>query len=80
MIDSVYKKNEYYCPKVFLEKYNLNNDIETYSNNSYYVDSDEEDYDEKCIDLFLKKNIVFFRKIRKNKRNFFKAWYFQVPS
>ena len=27
--------------------------IEIYSNNSYLIDSDEEHYDGKCIDLFL---------------------------
>ena len=36
---------------MLLEKYNFNKDIEVYSNNSYYADSDEE-YDEKFIDLF----------------------------
>ena len=36
-----------------LEKYNFNKDIEVYSNNSYYADSDEEYYDEKFRDLFL---------------------------
>ena len=38
---------------MFLEKYNFNKDIEIYSNNSYYVDSDEEYYDEEYVDLFL---------------------------
>ena len=38
---------------MFLQKYHFYNDIEIYSNNSYYIDSDEEYYDEKCIDLFL---------------------------
>ena len=38
MIDSVYRKDENYYPKVFLEKYN--------SNNSYSVDSDEEYFDD----------------------------------
>ena len=38
---------------MFLEKYNFNKDIKIYSNSSYYVDSDEEYYDEKCIDLVL---------------------------
>ena len=36
-----------------IEKYNFNKDIEICSNNSYYVDSDEDYYDEKCVDLFL---------------------------
>ena len=47
------KNNENFYPKVFLEKYNLSEDIEIYSNNSYYVDSDEECYDEKFKDLIL---------------------------
>ena len=38
---------------MLLEKYYFNKDIEIYSNNSYYVEPDEEYYDEKCIDLFL---------------------------
>ena len=46
-------KKENYYPKVFLEKYNFNKDIEIYSNNSYYIDSDKEYYDEKQISLFL---------------------------
>ena len=46
-------KKENYYPKVFLEKYNFNKDIEIYSNNSYYIDSDKEYYDEKEIFLFL---------------------------
>ena len=38
---------------MFLEKYNFNKDIKIYSNNSYYVDSDEKYYDEKFMDLSL---------------------------
>ena len=38
---------------MFLEKYYSNKNIEINSNNFYYVESDEEYYDEKCIDLFL---------------------------
>ena len=38
---------------MFLEKYYFNKDIENFSNDSYYVESDEEYYDEKCIDLCL---------------------------
>ena len=52
MIDSVYKKHNYY-PKKLLGIYNFNKDTEVYSNNSSYVDSDEEYYDEKCMNLFL---------------------------
>ena len=35
LINSVYKKNEFYYPKVFLEKYYFDKDIEIYSDNSY---------------------------------------------
>ena len=42
-------KIEYYCFKVFFEKYYFNKDTETYSNE----ESDEKYYDEKRIDLFL---------------------------
>ena len=42
LIGSVYKKNKNYYPKVFWEKYSSNKDIEIYSSNSYYVDSDKE--------------------------------------
>ena len=47
-------KNEFYYPKLVLEKYNFDNGIEVYSNNSYYVDFYAEYYDEKYINLFLK--------------------------
>ena len=47
------KKIEYYYLKVFLQKYYFDKDIEIYSNNSYYVESDEKYYDKKCINLFL---------------------------
>ena len=40
---------------MFLENYYFNRDIEIYSNSSEYVESDEEYYDGKCIDLFLKQ-------------------------
>ena len=53
MVDSVYKKNENYYPRVFLEKYDFNKDVDIYSDNSYYVDSDEENYHEKWRDFFL---------------------------
>ena len=43
----IYRKDENYYLKVFLEKYNF------HSNNFYYEDSAEKCYDEKCIDLFL---------------------------
>ena len=54
---------------MFLEKYNLSEDIEIYSNNSYYVDSDEECYDEKFKDLILETRkiwIYFLKKLRKS--------------
>ena len=53
LIDSVYKKMNTTILKRVLEKYYFNKDIETYSNKSYYLEPDEEYYDEKCIDLFL---------------------------
>ena len=48
------KKIETYYPKVFLEKYNFNKDIDICSNNSYYVDSDEEYY--------MKNKQIYFKK------------------
>ena len=42
-------KIEYYCFKVFFEKYYFNKDTETYSNE----ESDAKYYDEKRMDLFL---------------------------
>ena len=48
LTDSIYRKDETYYPKVFLEKYYFIQDMETFSSNS-----DEEYYDEKCINLFL---------------------------
>ena len=55
LINWVVQKNEYYYSKVFLENYYFNRDVEIYSNSSKYVESDEEYYDGKCIDLFLKQ-------------------------
>ena len=52
LIDSAYRKDKNYYPKVLLEKYNsiiietkmsnFDNDIEIYSDESYNVDSDRE--------------------------------------
>ena len=53
LVDSVYKKHYNYYLKKFLKIYNFNKDTEIYYNNFYYVDSDEEYYDEKCMSLFL---------------------------
>ena len=53
LVDSVYKKHYNYYLKNFLKIYNFNKDTEIYYNNFYYVDSDEEYYDEKCMSLFL---------------------------
>ena len=63
---SSYKKGNYH-PKKFLEKYNLNKDAEVHSNNSLYVDFDEEYYDEKCQGLILDNLMMnlFFKEIRK---------------
>ena len=36
-----------------LESFKKNYDTEIYYNSSYYVESNEEYYDEKCIHLFL---------------------------
>ena len=67
MIDSVYRKDENYCPKVFLEKHNFNDDIE-YSDEEY---SDEKIQMNKiqlkkikCIDAYLETRENFFRNIR----------------
>ena len=49
LIDSIYRKDENYYPKVFLVKYYFIEDIEILCSNS-----DEEYYDEECINLFLK--------------------------
>ena len=44
LIDSLYRKYEIYCPKVFLEKYDDN--MKIYSHYSYNVDSGEEHSDD----------------------------------
>ena len=65
-----------------LEKYNFNKDIEVYSNNSYYADSDEEYDDEKFRDLFLetiRKIWWIYLSIRKNIRTFFKLGTLKFP-
>ena len=48
MIDSVYRKDETYYYKVFLEKHYFIEDIEIFCSNY-----DEEYHDEECINLFL---------------------------
>ena len=56
LIDSIYRKYENYCLKVFLEKYYFIEDIGIYCSEEYY--------DEECISLFLetpKKNFFFKR-------------------
>ena len=47
LIDSIYRKDENYHFKVFLEKYFFIEDIEIFCSNS-----DEEHYGEECINLF----------------------------
>ena len=64
LIDSVYRKNKNYYSQVFLGNYkclvigkkkpNFNDDIETYSNDSY-----NEYYDEECYDIL----IILMKKI-----------------
>ena len=48
MIDSIYRQDENYYPKVFFKKYYFIKDIEIYCCNS-----NEEYYDEECINLFV---------------------------
>ena len=48
LIDSIYRKDENYYPKVFLEKYYFIEGIENWCSNI-----DEKYYDEECIHLFL---------------------------
>ena len=48
LTDSIYRKDENYYLEVFLEKYYFIKDIEIFCSNS-----DEEYYDEECINLFL---------------------------
>ena len=65
MIDSIYKKDGNYYPKVFLEIYNFNDDIEIYADEENSDDSDDSDKKIemnkilmkkiKCIDLNLEK-------------------------
>ena len=78
MIDSIYKKDRNYYPQDFLEKFidvytilgkkmsNFNDDIKIHFDDSYNVDSDEENSDGKirmkkvkCKNLLLgKKNMI----------------------
>ena len=64
------KKNENYYPRVFLEKYDFNKDVDIYSDNSYYVDSDEENYREKWRDFFLEAIGKIWWIYLKKKKNF----------
>ena len=64
---------------MFSEKYNFNDNIEIYSDNSYNADSDEENSDQKiqmkkveCINLFLEKKVTSPAFISKCSRIFFK--------
>ena len=56
---------------MFLEEYNCNRDIEFFSNNSYFVDCDEEYYNEIYMCGFIfrnnKTNMInlFLKKMRK---------------
>ena len=45
MFGSVYGKDENYHPKVLSEKYNFNNEIKIYFDDSYNADYDEESFD-----------------------------------
>ena len=47
LVDSVYRKDENCYPKMFFEKYYCIEDMEIFCSNS-----DEEYYDEECINLF----------------------------
>ena len=57
LIDSFYRRDENYHPKVFLEKYCFIEDIEIYCRNS-----DEEYYEEECM--------IFFQEHIENKNSF----------
>ena len=59
--------------------YNINKNIEIYSNDSYYVDSNEEYYNGKCIVLFLKTIRKIWWKKRQNIRTFFKLETWKFP-
>ena len=58
MIDSIYRKDENYYPKVFWESYNFNDYVEIYSDEEYSDDSDNKIQISKikCIDLYLEKD------------------------
>ena len=60
MIGSIHKKDGNYYPKVFLEIYNFNDNIEIYADEENSGDSDDSDKKIemkkiKCIDLNLEK-------------------------
>ena len=57
LIDAVYRRDENFYLKVFLENYNFNGYIEFYSNEEYSDGSDENIQINKikCIDLYLEK-------------------------
>ena len=58
MIDSIYRKDENYYPKVFWESYNFNDYVKIYSDEEYSDDSDNKIQISKikCIDLYLEKD------------------------
>lgn len=57
LIDSAY--GNYYL-KVFLEKYNFNDDIKIYSDDSYHLDSNEEYPDDFDVKIPMKKIQIHF--------------------
>ena len=82
LIDSFYRRDENYHPKVFLEKYCFIEDIEIYCSNS-----DEEYYEEECMIFFQEhienKNsfsLELKRSIFRNIRNFLSEVFFHFSS
>ena len=70
MTDSIDRKDENYYPEVFLEKCYFIENTEI-----FYSNSDEEYYDEECINLFLQS----LKKSEKNIRIVFKLGTLKFP-
>ena len=66
LIDSVYIKDENYYPKVFLEKYNLIEELEIYFYDSYNVGYDEEYFDDSNSDDSDEKILMKKIQMKKN--------------
>ena len=75
MIDLIFRKDENYYPKVFLENYDFNDYVEIYLDEEYCDDSDEKIQMNKIkyIDLHLEKRLIDHQSSRNTRELVFQA-------